>query len=79
MRVCVLYVNISVCLLRGGRQRHVCVGHSLCVLVYAPGRTYAGVDCGARDGGRRGAAGVCRVRGLQLLIAGWYTDTDRGI
>lgn len=48
---------------------------SLCVLVYAPGRTYAGVDCGARGG----AAGVCQVRGLQLLIAGWYTDTDRGI
>lgn len=31
--------------------------------------------------GRRGqvqAAGVCRVKGLQLLIAGWYTDTDGG-
>lgn len=22
-----------------------------------------------------GAAGVCRVKGLQLLIAGWYIDT----
>ncbi len=51
---------------------------SLCVLVYAPGRTYAGVDCGAGvEAG--GAAGVCQVRGLQLLIAGWYADTDRGI
>lgn len=32
--------------------------------------------------GRRGqvqAAGVCRVKGLQLLIAGWYTDTDGGV
>lgn len=51
----------------------VCV----CVLVYAPGRTYAAVDYGAGIGG--GAAGVCRVKGLQLLIAGWYTDTDTGL
>lgn len=38
------------------------------MLVYAPGRTYAGVDCRAvlREG--TGAAGVCRVRGLQLLM-----------
>lgn len=50
----------------------------LCVLVYAPGRTYAGVDYEAGVE-VRGAAGVCQVRGLQLLIAGWYTDTDRRI
>lgn len=46
-----------------------------CVLVYAPGRTYAGVY---RGGGQGGAGDVCRVRGLQLLIAGSYADTDRG-
>lgn len=52
------------------------------MLVYAPGRTYAAVDCGSGFGqevGRgRGAASVCRVRGLQLLVARRYADTNRG-
>lgn len=47
------------------------------VLLYAPGRTYASVDCEAgMEVGEGGATGVCRVKGLQLLIAEWYTDTD---
>lgn len=70
---------MCVCVSAQGRstEARVC-WNSACVLVYAPGRTYAGVDCGAGVE-VRGAAGVCQVRGLQLLIAGWYTDTDRGI
>lgn len=75
----VLSQYVCVCVCSGEVDWGTCVlEQCLCVLVYAPGRTYAGVDCGAGVE-VRGAAGVCQVRGLQLLIAGWYTDTDRGI
>lgn len=58
MRVIRQY-TVCVCLFKGEQLRHVCVGREP-VLVYALGRTYAGVDCGAGMG----------VKGGQLACAG---------
>lgn len=81
LHACLCAVRQQKCVSVHGRttEARVCWNRAcVCVLVYAPGRTYAGVDCGAGVE-VRGAVGVCQVRGLQLLIAGWYIDTDRGI
>lgn len=79
MLACVLQAGLSASALERA-LRHVCVCRNrarVCVGVCSRENICSRWLVGQGKGW--GAAGVCRVRGLQLLIAGWYTDTDRGI
>lgn len=57
----------------------VCVSkQSPCVLVYAPGRTYARVDCGAGLGVGGGGGGSWRVSGQgSTAVDSWVVHRHR--